>query len=216
MFKRFCKNKPESFFKVTTKLIKKCVWFVTFHSYVYLVPKAICSAKTTCLIVSQKVLPQGNVLLSLAWSPDYQWYTKPDVDRHRRRINTEDKAKVVASVWGTEFIHCLAKLALLKNRINCTRMIWRRMHSSCSSNLPTAKQLACCTARNLINSVPQKATIFAFSSVFILLIASTAWNWIMCDDLAFSSVFILLLWAWFTIYRTCSFTEHLRNVVTEG
>ena len=27
---------------------------------------------------------------------------------HRRRIYTEDKAKIVASVWGTEFIELLA------------------------------------------------------------------------------------------------------------
>ena len=48
--------------------------------------------------------------------------------RHRRRINTEEKAKVVAAVWGTEFIQFLAALAILhqdemKNRLICTRMI---------------------------------------------------------------------------------------------
>ena len=32
---------------------------------------------------------------------------------HRRRIYTEEKAKVVAAVWGTEFIDFLAALALL-------------------------------------------------------------------------------------------------------
>ena len=31
---------------------------------------------------------------------------------HRRRIKTEAKAKVVASVWGTEFIQFLAALAI--------------------------------------------------------------------------------------------------------
>ena len=46
----------------------------------------------------------------------------------RRRINTEEKAKVVAAVSGTEFIELLAALAVLhledlKNRMNCTRMI---------------------------------------------------------------------------------------------
>ena len=30
---------------------------------------------------------------------------------HRRRINTEEKAKVVAAAWGTEFIQFLAALA---------------------------------------------------------------------------------------------------------
>ena len=33
--------------------------------------------------------------------------------KHRRRIYTEDKAKVVAAVWGTEFIQFLAALAVL-------------------------------------------------------------------------------------------------------
>ena len=32
---------------------------------------------------------------------------------HRRRINTEEKAKVFASVWGTTFIPFLAALAVL-------------------------------------------------------------------------------------------------------
>ena len=32
---------------------------------------------------------------------------------YRRRIKTEDKAKVVAAVWGTKFIHLLAALAIL-------------------------------------------------------------------------------------------------------
>ena len=32
---------------------------------------------------------------------------------HRRRINTEEKAKVVAAVWGTKFIKFLAALAVL-------------------------------------------------------------------------------------------------------
>ena len=33
--------------------------------------------------------------------------------RQRRRIELEDKAKVVASVWGTEFVQFLAALAVL-------------------------------------------------------------------------------------------------------
>ena len=32
---------------------------------------------------------------------------------HRKRITTEEKEKVVASVWGTEFIRLLAALAVL-------------------------------------------------------------------------------------------------------
>ena len=49
----------------------------------------------------------------------------------RRRINTEEKAKVVAAVWGTEYIHFLTALFILKyddlnNRMNYTRMIWSK------------------------------------------------------------------------------------------
>ena len=32
---------------------------------------------------------------------------------HRRRIKAEEKAKVVAAVWGAEFIQFLAALAIL-------------------------------------------------------------------------------------------------------
>ena len=32
---------------------------------------------------------------------------------HRRIVNTEEKAKVVAAVWGKEVIHFLAALAIL-------------------------------------------------------------------------------------------------------
>ena len=47
---------------------------------------------------------------------------------HRRRIKTEEKAKVVAALWGAELIQFLATLAILhtddlKNRMNCTRTI---------------------------------------------------------------------------------------------
>ena len=31
---------------------------------------------------------------------------------HRRRMKTEEKAKVVAAVWGTEFMEFLATLAI--------------------------------------------------------------------------------------------------------
>ena len=53
-------------------------------------------------------------------------------NRHRRRVYTEEKAKVVAAVWGTELLQLLATLAVLhqnendmKKRMSCTRMMWR-------------------------------------------------------------------------------------------
>ena len=50
---------------------------------------------------------------------------------HRRRIKTEEKAKVVAAIWGTEFIQLLAALGVfhqddMKKRMFCTRMIRRK------------------------------------------------------------------------------------------
>ena len=36
----------------------------------------------------------------------------PVRDDHRRRVETEAKAKVVASVWGAKFIKFLAALAI--------------------------------------------------------------------------------------------------------
>ena len=47
------------------------------------------------------------------------------VSYHRRRIYTEEKAKVVAASWGTELLQFLATLAILqqdemKNRLKCT------------------------------------------------------------------------------------------------
>ena len=49
---------------------------------------------------------------------------------HRRRIKTEEKAKVVAGVWGTKFIKFLAALAIfhqddLKKRVNRITATWR-------------------------------------------------------------------------------------------
>ena len=45
-----------------------------------------------------------------------------------KKNNTEERANVVAAVWGTEFIQFLAVLAILhmdelKNKMNCIRMI---------------------------------------------------------------------------------------------
>ena len=52
---------------------------------------------------------------------------------HRRRLKTEAKTKVVASVWGKEFIQFLAALDILHRTIFKNWMI-----SSFSSNHPGA------------------------------------------------------------------------------
>ena len=41
---------------------------------------------------------------------------------HRRRIDTEEKAKVIAAVWGPELIQLLAALAILPRTILKNRM----------------------------------------------------------------------------------------------
>ena len=75
---------------------------------------------------------------------------------HRRRIYTEEKAKVVAASWATELLQFLAALAILhpdklKNRLICTLFFnssWCKIASA---------------ARNQSNSVLQEAaTTFAF------------------------------------------------------
>ena len=43
---------------------------------------------------------------------------------HRRRIETEGKAKVVASVWGAEFVKFLAALAIF------AQSIWKKRLNS--------------------------------------------------------------------------------------
>ena len=52
----------------------------------------------------------------------------------RRRINTEEKAKAVAAVCGTEFIQFLAAQAVLHYRI----IFKNRMNSSFFPNHPSA------------------------------------------------------------------------------
>ena len=55
---------------------------------------------------------------------------------HGQRMNKEEKAKVVAAVWGKKFIQFLAAIATfhlddLKKRMICTRIIsTKRMNSS--------------------------------------------------------------------------------------
>ena len=84
---------------------------------------------------------------------------------HRRRINTEEKAKVVAALWGAEFVQFLSALAVftVKRFEEYDELqqddLKKRMNSSILPNRPSAKQ---------INYVPQTAAMtFAFSSDFI-------------------------------------------------
>ena len=75
-------------------------------------------------------------------------YESTQFYRCRRRNKSEKNAKVVGSVWVEEFIQFLAALAvlprtILKNKMNSTRMIWKkRMNSSISSKSSCSKSLA--------------------------------------------------------------------------
>ena len=99
---------------------------------------------------------------------------------HRRRIYAEEKAKVVAGVWRTDFIPFLAALAILqqdnlKNRINSSFLHIILMKfilfyisfwclSCFSSYHPGAKKLARQEIEYILS--PQTAaTMFAFSYV---------------------------------------------------
>ena len=84
-------------------------------------------------------------------------------------IHTEEEAKVVAVVWGTELIQFLAALSILHQDD-----LKNSMQSSYSSTCPGANHpfLQLVLVKNskrvkeLINSVPQTAmTTFALSSV---------------------------------------------------
>ena len=56
---------------------------------------------------------------------------------HRRRMELEDMAKVVASVWVAKFVHFIAALTVLPQFIRK-----KRLNSSYSSKSTEAKQLA--------------------------------------------------------------------------
>ena len=60
------------------------------------------------LLVYMQYIPKLHISQSLRG-----YYYRRVTHRHRRRINTEEKAKVVAAVCGTEFIKFLAALAIL-------------------------------------------------------------------------------------------------------
>ena len=83
---------------------------------------------------------------------------------HKRRIEREEKAKLVASVWREKFIQFLAALAVLP------QLNWKKkLNSSLSFKSTEGKQPA-----GQGNDAPKQtdATTFAFASVSILLLWS--------------------------------------------
>ena len=87
--------------------------------------------------------------------------------KHRRRMEREEKAKVVASVWGgggKDFVQFLSALAVLP------WSIWKNMmNSTFSSKQTKAKELA---RQRIEQIMPPKTdvTTFAYASLFIFLL----------------------------------------------
>ena len=99
---------------------------------------------------------------------------------HRRRINTEEKAKVVASVWEEEFIPFLAALTVLprtifKNRMNSSlsfKSSW--CNSSYYSKSSQAKKLAQLGMEYILPPKQKRRPLpFLLSSSFFYSIIST-------------------------------------------
>ena len=65
------------------------------------------------MIAGLSLLSLSLRLSSFFFGRDARQETDDNTATHRRRIELEDKAKVVASVWGTEFVQFLAALAVL-------------------------------------------------------------------------------------------------------
>ena len=79
----------------------------------------------------------------------------------RRRINTEEKAKVVAAVWVTELIQFLAALDILHQDD-----LKKRINSSYSSNSPCANQIK----SSLCNSSYSSNRLYAIHPIFQILL----------------------------------------------
>ena len=80
-------------------------------------------------------------------------------------VKRDAKAKVVASVWGPDYVQFLATLAVLP------RSIWNnRMNSTVSSNPKEAKHLARQGTEQNLPPPQTEATTFAFASLSILLL----------------------------------------------
>ena len=105
-----------------------------------------------------------HILLNLVFS---EWLPAIIVKRgHRRRINTEEKAKVVAAVWGnkTVSIPCRASYFVL-GWLVLVRFILFFISSWCKYFKSSWCKIAD-AARNWVNSAPKAAaTTFAFSSM---------------------------------------------------
>ena len=81
----------------------------------------------------------------------FKWIRGPDGLVHRRRMGTEAKAKVVASIWGAKFAQF---------RVVLPQSIWKKRLNS----------------RNSTNSAPPKTDATTIASLTILLLWLVSWN----------------------------------------
>ena len=98
---------------------------------------------------------------------------RPDtIFTHRRRINTEKKAKVVAAARGAELNQFFAELAIfpwgiLKIRTNCIRMNWRKVWIHLLQ-IALGKKYVARVARNWLYCVTSSSVDLYHFYVFIL------------------------------------------------
>ena len=118
---------------------------------------------------------------------------------HRRRIKTEEKAKVVAALWGTELIQILAYLAIFlpewfeekdEHKNNGNLMEWMLWKNGWSSGSP-----------------PYQTTTLPKLMISQKLLFILAAKWVIVTTFAFSSVCILLLQYGTLIQKICACTR---------
>ena len=112
---------------------------------------------------------------SAAATVRYLLYSLPV--KHRRRIKTEEKAKVVASVWGKNLFNCCHASYFAYDDLNYRVYMWNKGHKD---DLKAKDEFilffkivigkTASAARNWIHPTPPHtaATTFPFASVFIL------------------------------------------------
>ena len=100
---------------------------------------AMSQVSHSCFILTRTILvslTKGYVMTKLPFNYILTRTVLPVSWGHRRKIDTEEKAKVVAASWGTELLQVLAALAFL-HQDDIWRIGW---FASYSSTRPVANQ----------------------------------------------------------------------------
>ena len=161
---------------------------LSFFTLLYIYLSSLCSTSVFSSHCNTSICPHSALHLSVPHStlhllvpalPYVYLYPRcsisicpPFARCHKRRIQTEEKAKFFAAAWGLNWCNSLPRQlfctkTISRKRMNCTRTIWRIGWIFKSSWSKTAF-----AAWNWINYVPpvQQRRPFSFSSVFILLL----------------------------------------------